>query len=90
VLSLTVILPGCAPDAALRIAQALRRCVEAFEFEAAGHTFRIGASIGVTAFGDGSDPTAVMHAADTACYRAKAAGRNAVCVAEDDAETGDA
>jgi diguanylate cyclase (GGDEF)-like protein/PAS domain S-box-containing protein len=49
-------------------------------FDVAGYTLRVGASIGVAVFPDG-DETAddVLRHADIAMYRAKAAGRGTMC-----------
>ncbi|MGM0542276.1 MAG: EAL domain-containing protein [Pseudomonadota bacterium] len=42
-----------------------------------GHEFRVGCSLGISVYpDDGDTPTALMHSADAAMYRAKQEGRN--------------
>jgi diguanylate cyclase (GGDEF)-like protein/PAS domain S-box-containing protein len=70
-------------DAAAREARALAERVHAAvsrNFNIAGYTLRVGASIGVTVF-PVADETAddILRHADIAMYRAKAAGRDTVC-----------
>ncbi len=77
-----VLLEHCELEQARRIADALRIAVQNFRFSCEGNTFSLGVSIGLveitSTVGDESD---VLRVADTACYRAKYAGRNRVHVA---------
>ncbi len=78
-----MILEHCPSDHALRIAEAVCDRVREFRFVHGNQTFRIGASIGLVHLpGAGSDVSAVLQAADTACYAAKHAGRDRVHVYE--------
>jgi diguanylate cyclase (GGDEF)-like protein len=66
-------IPGHAPAAALAA-----EIISAFEqaFPVAGHDLYLSASVGISVFpDDGDDPGALMRNADSAMYRAKAAGR---------------
>lgn len=81
-----VLLPDTAPAGAQRVAELLRRDFE--EHPARWHVddiqvdIRVTASFGLTAVTPGEvDTTAIIARADTALYRAKASGRNCVCVA---------
>jgi diguanylate cyclase (GGDEF)-like protein/PAS domain S-box-containing protein len=70
-------------DAAAREARAFAERIHAAvsrNFNVAGYTLRVGASIGVTVF-PVADETAddILRHADIAMYRAKAAGRGTVC-----------
>ena len=83
-----VLLGGCPPDGAAARAEAMRRAVANHRFSWEGHTFTLGASIGVaaiTAFTGGVEE--LVQAADAACYVAKGKGRNRTHIYEpDDAE----
>jgi diguanylate cyclase (GGDEF)-like protein/PAS domain S-box-containing protein len=77
-----LILPDCPTGAAVRIAGEIVAKVGGIAFEWQGASYRIGASVGVTAVGpDAVDVPSLMAEADTACYAAKAKGRNRVEVA---------
>lgn len=52
------------------------RHVQDAPFSLYGQSCRIGVSIGIAGAGDTSTPDDLLHEADTALYRAKAAGRN--------------
>jgi diguanylate cyclase (GGDEF)-like protein/PAS domain S-box-containing protein len=75
-----VLLRQCPLDAATRVADTLRRTVEAFRFVWGDRAFPIGASIGVVACGHAQTLADVLSAADSACYIAKEKGRNRVHV----------
>jgi|GEM_PF-1245954 len=76
------------PDAALEVAQQraelLRQEISGLTIKYAGHVLEsITASLGVAVFPlHGTTVNALVRAADTALYRAKAAGRNQVQIAE--------
>lgn len=73
-----VLLPGCAPERAMQIAEAIRAEVEA-SGKVEGAPQGVTASIGVVEVGGAHATLAgVMESADRACYAAKRAGRNAV------------
>ncbi|HET6433350.1 EAL domain-containing protein [Dyella sp.] len=73
-----VLLEGCPPEQAERIARAVCIAVNEYRYVAsAEQSFRIGTSIGVVPVeGGGRAMDEVMRAADTACYIAKSGGRN--------------
>jgi len=74
-----VLLENCPPQPAERIAQDLLQTVQAFTFTWNDRIFKIGASIGLVSFHDGSvDLLELMRAADDACYTAKKNGRNRI------------
>ncbi|PIF25429.1 PAS domain S-box-containing protein/diguanylate cyclase (GGDEF)-like protein [Acidovorax sp. 56] len=76
-----VLLHGCPLPRATEVAEKLRSAVASYRLPWEGHSFSVGASIGLVVV-DASfiDAAAVMVAADSACYAAKAQGRNAVVV----------
>jgi diguanylate cyclase len=76
-----VILANCSPEHAQRSATQICERMEAFHFVHDGQRFHIGASIGLVPV-DARWPStsALMQAADSACYAAKEAGRNRVQV----------
>ncbi|MCZ4315832.1 diguanylate cyclase [Comamonadaceae bacterium G21597-S1] len=76
-----VLLPRCPIGHARDIAEKIRKTVVDYRLDREGHTFAIGASIGVVRV-DGSFDSAkeVLSAADNACYAAKHRGRNCVVV----------
>ena len=85
-----VALPNTAPDGARVIAERLRRQVEEMVVRPAkGQMFDLTVSVGVVACGASDPPStaaldipALLAQADAALYRAKAAGRNRVVVAD--------
>jgi diguanylate cyclase (GGDEF)-like protein len=79
-----ILLPETPPEHALEIAERIRRAVSerGFDVDTAGEPVRVTVSLGVSAFPqDGSDPSALVHQADLAVYRAKLQGRNRVVAA---------
>lgn len=76
-----ILLPGCRVLGAREIAEQIRAAVEDWELDFRGKRFQVGASIGIVAItADFADTTAVLGAADAACYAAKHGGRNQVVV----------
>lgn len=76
-----VLLPECNADAAYRFAERLRAAVATETFTPGGEPRRITISIGIAELSPALDSrAALMAAADAALYRAKAEGRNRVCV----------
>lgn len=79
-----VILRGCTDQAAVQVADNVRRAIERHVLSWEGHTFTIGASIGIVRTEDGrATVEAVLSSADAACYAAKRAGRNKIAVASE-------
>jgi diguanylate cyclase (GGDEF)-like protein/PAS domain S-box-containing protein len=71
----------CPLEGGLVIAESLLRCIQTFRFAWQGKTFSIGVSIGLVAVNiDSTSTSAVLSAADIACYAAKDKGRNRVQV----------
>ena len=81
----TILLVDTGHDAAMTIAQRIRRTVEANVFEAGAEAkLRLTISIGVATFPEhGRERDALLDAADKAMYRAKSLGRNRACSASD-------
>ncbi|MDP1607463.1 MAG: EAL domain-containing protein [Rhodocyclaceae bacterium] len=86
-----VLLPDLADDAAQaataarHVADKLRQALgQPYTPDVEGSPCRLGASIGVALFPDGEEMScdAILRHADTAMYRAKQSGRNAVCFFE--------
>ncbi|MBV8208732.1 MAG: EAL domain-containing protein [Burkholderiaceae bacterium] len=76
-----LLLPACAPAAALSIAETIRSNLTELRFSWGGRTFLVGASIGVVMLERGFGTVAeALSAADSACYLAKDSGRNRVQV----------
>ncbi|KAF0814222.1 Cyclic di-GMP phosphodiesterase PdeB [Andreprevotia sp. IGB-42] len=83
-----IILQGCPPEPAERIAETLRESIEVLHFAWGNQPFSVSVSIGLVALDDSfSTLEDSMRAADVACYLAKEKGRNRVQRYEpDDAE----
>ena len=74
-----VVLTRCGEADAQVIAEQLCRRVDAYRFNHQGQSFRVGASIGlVMVHAQWPSTTAILQAADSACYVAKQAGRNRI------------
>lgn len=76
-----LLLERCGQDAAMRVAEGVRRAIDAIALDWQGQTLRVGASLGIGCL---SRETALvadwLAAADSACYAAKSAGRGVVRV----------
>jgi two-component system cell cycle response regulator len=73
-----IILPGCEPHLALSIAERARRAMSS-PLVVDGKELNLSVSLGVAcSTPDTTDPSALIHAADQALYRAKAAGRDRI------------
>ena len=81
---MTLILPEASLEAAYQKADEIRKAIEQLELNYKGKMMEsITASLGVACYPDrGTTGCAVIQAADAALYRAKAAGRNQVIVAD--------
>ena len=73
-----LVLKGCGPDEARRIAENLREAVAGIEVALPGKTIRTSISVGVASFDPAGPPSQAIDRADTALYKAKHAGRNRV------------
>lgn len=79
-----VVLPGCDGESAVVQAERVRESLSASRIEACGKSLTVTCSIGVAfrALPTPADAQSLIHEADEALYRAKAAGRNRVEPAE--------
>jgi len=76
-----VLLERCSIDQAYRVASALHKAIERFQFVWEDKRFRVGASIGLAPVDAlGADGGEVLAMADSACYAAKERGRNQIRV----------
>ncbi len=76
-----VALPNCPEDIAMRIAEAIRMAIADYAYlNETGETFRISASIGVSAYAEGDALQRVRADADAAMYSAKRSGKNRIVV----------
>jgi len=83
-----VLLEHCSKEQALRVAEAMRRMVADFIFIWQDKTFNVGVSIGLVSITQATDNfSALLSAADNACYAAKDLGRNRIHV-YDETEAG--
>ncbi|GAB6064462.1 GGDEF domain-containing protein [Deferrisoma palaeochoriense] len=73
-----VLLPETPLEAAVKVAEKIRRSVEAFRFHARGEPVPITVSCGVAQFRPGDTAASAFQRADEALYRAKEGGRNRV------------
>src|SRR6266436_2981859 len=80
-----VLLEGCTPEQASRIAEGVRQAIRDYRFMWGASTLSVGASVGVVQIKpDTENVASVMSAADIACYAAKDEGRNRIHVYEAD------
>jgi len=81
---MTLILPEASLEGAYQKAEEIRKAIEQMQLNYQGKMMEsITASLGVACYPDrGTTGCAVIQAADAALYRAKAAGRNQVMVAD--------
>ncbi len=80
-----LLLEHCPLDQAQRIAEELLQAVQQFKFVWEGKIFSVGVSIGVVSITAASESlSAVLRAADAACYTAKGKGRNRIYVYQAD------
>jgi diguanylate cyclase (GGDEF)-like protein/PAS domain S-box-containing protein len=76
-----ILLPDCDPQRALQLGEEIRRHISESRFAWQDKSFSINASIGILSIGDTPmSVSAVLSAADQACYAAKDHGRNRVQV----------
>jgi diguanylate cyclase (GGDEF)-like protein len=82
---IVVVLPDCDVERARAVGEKLREGIARLDLSDAGANLpRVTASIGMTVYPDlCPDRTELIASADRAMYRAKRAGRNRVCVAQD-------
>jgi diguanylate cyclase (GGDEF)-like protein len=73
-----IILTDASIEQAMAVAGRLREKLDEFRFLDSGMSFRVGASIGVAPVNPLLSPAEILVAADSACYAAKAHGRNRV------------
>ena len=71
-----VVLPGTGAEAALRVAESLRKRIENLGFHGQQRPVRITLSCGVTVLRGDDSPDTAFERADSALYRAKRGGRN--------------
>ncbi len=77
----TIILPGLKKNAAVVIAEKLRKLIAGYRFAGKKHApcCRVTISIGIASFPqDSTDPEILLQLSDSALYKAKAGGRNRV------------
>jgi diguanylate cyclase (GGDEF)-like protein len=73
------VLPGCAPEMALQVAERLGKEIQALSFSVEGHAFTVTVSQGLTSLReDDSTLDSLFGRADAAMYEAKRQGKNRV------------
>ncbi|HEY7509602.1 MAG TPA: diguanylate cyclase [Vicinamibacteria bacterium] len=75
------VLPGCDEASARQVAERLRAAIAERPMAAGDAAVTVTMSLGVAAASPGADAVALIQAADTALYRAKAKGRDCVVAA---------
>ena len=76
------ILPSASAKAASRIGERLRRACENLDWGKIANVEGVSISLGVAKYQFGYDETSLLHAADTALYFSKGAGRNRLTIAD--------
>jgi len=85
-----VILEDCSLLDACAIAENIRGVVQRYEFKGTKGIHRVEVSIGLSLLIPGqTSPEDALHAADSACYEAKHAGRNRVWIHSDSSQAAD-
>ena len=79
-----IIIPHRGTSSAVERAEALRQAASALRFQWQGQRFHVQMSIGVAAIDGGAQASKVLSDADTACYAAKAKGRDRIQLWRDD------
>jgi len=79
-----VLLDNCDVERAEIIAQQFVELLKNYNYEWAGKTFKVGASVGIVVVAENADLASLMSLVDAACYAAKDSGRNQVHVYSDD------
>jgi len=79
-----LLLVNCPPDRGAEIAADIIAAVNAFEFRWDKQTFGVGISIGLVLIDGSASVTALLKAADQACYAAKDQGRNRLHIFSND------
>jgi diguanylate cyclase (GGDEF)-like protein len=80
----TVLLPATNAEGGRQLAERLRQAAEELRIEVGSEaTVRVRSSFGVASYPEEPTAAALMRAGDRALYRAKAAGKNTVVVAEE-------
>lgn len=78
-----VLLERCPTEVALRLAEDLRKAIATIRLPWEGQQLGVGASLGVSVLSaEIASPAQWLVIADRACYEAKSAGRDRVCVAD--------
>lgn len=74
-----VVMENCPVSRAWRVAEQMRRAVNAWRFSWDGQSYRIGISIGVVGINEaGHEVAEILRRADIACHAAKDLGRNGI------------
>jgi diguanylate cyclase (GGDEF)-like protein len=83
-----IVAPNCKLHEAYKLAERIRKSIADAPIMSARGPIAVSASFGVSAMTaeDNPDPKALIEAADRALYRAKAEGRNRVCIAAPQAQ----
>jgi diguanylate cyclase len=82
----TVLLPATNAEGGRQLAERLRQAAEELRIEVGSEaTVRVRSSFGVASYPNAPTAAALMRAGDRALYRAKAAGKNTVFVAQEPA-----
>ncbi len=76
-----LLMPGCKLERAMQVANGLREAIHQFRFDWKGQTFSVGISIGLVLIDQHAvSSSQLLSDADSACYAAKAKGRNQVAL----------